>query len=120
MTPIELRQKGYQALLAALGSIETIRFLQQAGWGRRQLHRRTPSVAYPSYTGGISSRIFTEFVPEKPTRRILTDCNSKSRNNVLEIAIGQSLARHNQAIRTLNHSRIRLKLLLALRNCLLI
>ena len=33
MTPIELRQKGYQALLAALGPIETIRFLQQAGWG---------------------------------------------------------------------------------------
>lgn len=53
MTPIELRQKGDQALLAALGPIETIRFLQQAGWGRRQLHRRTPSVAYPSYTGGI-------------------------------------------------------------------
>ena len=33
MTPIELRQKGYQALLAALGPIETIRFLQQVGWG---------------------------------------------------------------------------------------
>lgn len=33
MTPIELRQKGYQALLTALGSIDAIRFLQQAGWG---------------------------------------------------------------------------------------
>lgn len=33
MTPIELRQKGYQALLAALGPIDAIRFLQQVGWG---------------------------------------------------------------------------------------
>ena len=32
MTPIELRQKSYQALLTALGSIDAIRFLQQAGW----------------------------------------------------------------------------------------
>lgn len=34
MTPIELRQKGYQALLSALGPIDAIRFLQQAGWGK--------------------------------------------------------------------------------------
>ena len=33
MTPIELRQKGYQALVASLGTINVIRFLQQAGWG---------------------------------------------------------------------------------------
>jgi len=33
MTLIELRQKGYQALLAALGAIDVIRFLQQADWG---------------------------------------------------------------------------------------
>ena len=33
MTPIELRQRGYQALLAALGPIDAIRFLQQVGWG---------------------------------------------------------------------------------------
>lgn len=33
MTPIELRQKGYQALLSSLGPIDAIRFLQQAGWG---------------------------------------------------------------------------------------
>lgn len=33
MIPIELRQKGYQALVDALGVIDAIRFLQQAGWG---------------------------------------------------------------------------------------
>ncbi len=33
MIPIELRQRGYQALVAALGSFDAIRFLQQAGWG---------------------------------------------------------------------------------------
>ena len=33
MTPTELRKKGYQALVDALGQIDTIRFLQQAGWG---------------------------------------------------------------------------------------
>lgn len=33
MIPIELRQEGYQALLAALGPIDAIRFLQQIGWG---------------------------------------------------------------------------------------
>ncbi len=33
MTPIELRQRGYQALVDALGPIDAILFLQQAGWG---------------------------------------------------------------------------------------
>ena len=33
MTPIELRQRGYQALVDSLGPIDAIRFLQQAGWG---------------------------------------------------------------------------------------
>ena len=33
MTPIELRQRGYQALIAELGPLDTIRFLQQLGWG---------------------------------------------------------------------------------------
>ncbi|ASC69766.1 hypothetical protein XM38_006950 [Halomicronema hongdechloris C2206] len=33
MTPIELRQRGYQALVDALGVVDAIRFLQQAGWG---------------------------------------------------------------------------------------
>ena len=33
MTPTELRKKGYQALVDALGQIDTIRFLQQTGWG---------------------------------------------------------------------------------------
>ena len=33
MTPTELRKKGYQALVDALGEIDTIRFLQQTGWG---------------------------------------------------------------------------------------
>jgi hypothetical protein len=34
MTPIELRQKGYQILVEHLGITDTIRFLQQMGWGR--------------------------------------------------------------------------------------
>ena len=33
MTPIELRNRGYQALVDALGTIDTIIFLQQSGWG---------------------------------------------------------------------------------------
>ncbi len=35
MTPIELRQKGYKALVDALGAIDAILFLQEAGWGIR-------------------------------------------------------------------------------------
>jgi hypothetical protein len=34
MTPIELREKGYQVLFENLGQIATIRFLQEFGWGR--------------------------------------------------------------------------------------
>jgi hypothetical protein len=33
MTPVELRERGYQALISQLGQIDTIRFLQQMGWG---------------------------------------------------------------------------------------
>lgn len=33
MIPIELRQKGYQALVESLGAIDAILFLQQAGRG---------------------------------------------------------------------------------------
>ena len=33
MTPIELRERGYQALVSQLGPLDTIRFLQQMGWG---------------------------------------------------------------------------------------
>ncbi|MGB5592761.1 MAG: hypothetical protein WBM62_01840 [Crocosphaera sp.] len=33
MTPIELRKKGYQALVKELGQVDTIRFLQDSGWG---------------------------------------------------------------------------------------
>ncbi|MBL1179075.1 hypothetical protein [Pantanalinema sp. GBBB05] len=33
MTPLELRERGYQALVSQLGQIDTIRFLQQMGWG---------------------------------------------------------------------------------------
>ncbi|AOY80592.1 MAG: hypothetical protein F6J94_24720 [Moorea sp. SIO1F2] len=33
MTPIELRQKGYYALVKELGQVDTIRFLQDVGWG---------------------------------------------------------------------------------------
>ena len=34
MTPLELREKGYQALVSQLGQEDAIRFLQQAEWGR--------------------------------------------------------------------------------------
>ena len=34
MTPLELREKGYQALVSQLGQMDAIRFLQQVGWGR--------------------------------------------------------------------------------------
>jgi hypothetical protein len=33
MIPIELKQKGYQVLVKELGEINTIRFLQEMGWG---------------------------------------------------------------------------------------
>ena len=33
MTPIEIREKGYQALMTALGPVDMARFLQQVGWG---------------------------------------------------------------------------------------
>lgn len=33
MTPIELKQKGYQVLVKELGQVNTIRFLQEMGWG---------------------------------------------------------------------------------------
>lgn len=33
MTPLELREKGYQILVSHLGQVDTIRFLQQMGWG---------------------------------------------------------------------------------------
>ncbi|WP_013322703.1 hypothetical protein [Gloeothece verrucosa] len=33
MTPIELRQKGYQALVKELGQVDAIRFLQDVGGG---------------------------------------------------------------------------------------
>jgi hypothetical protein len=33
MTLTELRNKGYQALVKELGQIDTIRFLQEMGWG---------------------------------------------------------------------------------------
>ena len=34
MIPLELREKGYQALVSQLGQVDAIRFLQQVGWGR--------------------------------------------------------------------------------------
>ncbi|GAB4292695.1 MAG: hypothetical protein Fur0025_28500 [Oscillatoriaceae cyanobacterium] len=33
MTPLELREKGYQILVSHLGQSDAIRFLQQMGWG---------------------------------------------------------------------------------------
>ena len=33
MTPLELREKGYEILVTHLGQVDTIRFLQQMGWG---------------------------------------------------------------------------------------
>jgi hypothetical protein len=48
MTPIELRQKGYQALVDSLGAVDAILFLQQAGWGNgdytAERHQRLSSV----------------------------------------------------------------------------
>ncbi len=34
MTPLELREKGYQLLVSHLGQSDAIRFLQQMGWGQ--------------------------------------------------------------------------------------
>ncbi|XWK90953.1 MAG: hypothetical protein U7127_13180 [Phormidium sp.] len=34
MTPLELREKGYQILVSHLGQSDAIRFLQQMGWGK--------------------------------------------------------------------------------------
>lgn len=34
MTPLELREKGYQILVSNLGQSDAIRFLQQMGWGQ--------------------------------------------------------------------------------------
>jgi len=34
MTPLELREKGYQILVNHLGQSDAIRFLQQMGWGQ--------------------------------------------------------------------------------------
>ncbi|AFZ54699.1 MULTISPECIES: hypothetical protein [Cyanobacterium] len=33
MIPTELKQKGYQVLVKELGQVDTIRFLQEMGWG---------------------------------------------------------------------------------------
>lgn len=33
MSPIELREKGCQALVISLGAIDAARFLQMSGWG---------------------------------------------------------------------------------------
>ena len=33
MTPLEIREKGYQGLFDHLGEVTTIRFLQDMGWG---------------------------------------------------------------------------------------
>ncbi len=33
MTPLELREKGYQVLVENLGEVATIQFLQDLGWG---------------------------------------------------------------------------------------
>lgn len=33
MKPLELREKGYQALVSQLGQLDAIRFLQEMGWG---------------------------------------------------------------------------------------
>ncbi|BAU16146.1 hypothetical protein LEP3755_67130 (plasmid) [Leptolyngbya sp. NIES-3755] len=34
MTPLKLREEGYQVLVENLGQADAIRFLQQARWGR--------------------------------------------------------------------------------------
>ncbi len=47
MTPIELRQKGYQALVDNLGQADAIRFLQQMGWGRGDYTRERENNLQP-------------------------------------------------------------------------
>jgi hypothetical protein len=44
MTPVELRERGYQALISQLGQIDTIRFLQQMGWGSGDYTQERPEL----------------------------------------------------------------------------
>ena len=44
MTPVELRERGYQALISQLGQIDAIRFLQQMGWGSGDYTQERPEL----------------------------------------------------------------------------
>lgn len=44
MTPVELRERGYRALISQLGQIDTIRFLQQMGWGSGDYTQERPEL----------------------------------------------------------------------------
>ncbi len=68
MTPIELQEKGYQALMTALGPIDAIRFLQLAGWGTgnytAERHQRLDSVTRESFWQDIQRIRATSPHPE--------------------------------------------------------
>ena len=44
ISPVELRERGYQALVSQLGQIDTIRFLQQMGWGSGDYTQEQPAL----------------------------------------------------------------------------
>ncbi len=43
MTPLEIREKGYQVLFEHLGKVTTIRFLKDMGWGIGDYTQERPS-----------------------------------------------------------------------------
>lgn len=43
MTPLEIREKGYQVLFDHLGEVTTIRFLKDMGWGIGDYTKERPS-----------------------------------------------------------------------------
>ena len=53
MTPIELKEKGYQALVTSLGPVDAIRFLQMVGGGignyTAERHQKLDSVTREAF-----------------------------------------------------------------------
>ncbi|QQE63773.1 hypothetical protein GFS31_04420 [Leptolyngbya sp. BL0902] len=43
MTPLEIREKGYQVLFEHLGEVTTVRFLKDMGWGIGDYTQERPS-----------------------------------------------------------------------------
>ena len=64
MTPIELREKGYQALVASLGPINAIRFLQLAGWGTGDY-----TAERHQWLGSVSREIFWQDIQRIRARK---------------------------------------------------